>query len=214
MAWLQKRPQVALPTALYTIGLNKTILVAGLGNPGSEYELTRHNTGFHCVDNLVKNIEGFNDWINKKDLKSQLSIAQLGDKRVIAIKPTTFMNNSGQAVEAVINYYKIDPTNLIVIHDELDIDFGQIRTRVGGSDAGHNGIKSITELIGTDNYGRLRVGIGPKPDNINTSDFVLTKFIKKEADQLPALYRETNAILTEYIYSSNSLANETRSFLI
>ena len=214
MAWLQKRPQVALPTALYTIGLNKTVLVVGLGNPGKEYESTRHNIGFQCLDNLIKNIEGFSDLVNKKDLKCHLSMAQLGDKRVIAIKPTTFMNNSGQAVMSVINYYKIDPNNLVVIHDELDIGFGQIRTRVGGSDAGHNGIKSISQSLGEDNYGRIRVGIGPKPDNIDASDFVLKKFSKEETNELTNLYKESNAILTEYIYGSNGLANETRSFLV
>ncbi len=215
MSWLQKRPQVSNPTTFFTVGLNKTILIVGLGNPGKEYLNTRHNIGFQAVEAFTHNLEEFAGWTLKKDLKCQLTTAQLGDKRVIVIKPTTFMNNSGEAVSAVANFYKIDTASILAIHDELDIDFGQIRTRVGGSDAGHNGIKSISKHLSAENYGRVRIGIGPKkPAQIDSSDFVLRTFSSEESKQLPNLYKELSAILTEHIYGSSELKSETRDFIV
>ena len=213
MAWLQKRPQVSNPTMFYTVGLNKTILLVGLGNPGKEYDLTRHNVGFLCIDEFVRKTDEMEEWQQKKNLKCLLSSGQMGDTRVIAIKPTTFMNLSGEAVQAVANFYKASPGNVAVIHDELDIDFGQIRLRQGGSDAGHNGIKSVTKHLGED-YGRIRVGVGPKqPAKIDSTDFVLQKFSAEEQAQLPNLSREVNAILSEYLYGAE-LPHDTRNFLV
>src|SRR5579864_8169679 len=142
MPFLQKKPQVSSSLPLYTLGLQKTTLIVGLGNVGQQYIGTRHNIGFHCLEAFAKATE-FPDWIEKKDLKGQLTSQTLGDRRVILMKPTTMMNLSGEAVQATANFYKIAPQDIVVVHDELDIDFGQIRTRVGGSDAGHNGVKSI-----------------------------------------------------------------------
>jgi PTH1 family peptidyl-tRNA hydrolase len=213
MAWLQKRPQVSDPTMFYTVGLNKTILLVGLGNPGPEYDNTRHNVGFACIDEFVHTTDGMEDWLQKKNLKCLLSSGQISDSRVIAMKPTTFMNLSGEAVQAVANFYKLNPEHIVVIHDELDIDFGQIRLRVGGSSAGHNGIKSVTEHI-SENYGRIRIGVGPKkPARVKSEDFVLQKFSKEEQAQLPNLTREVNAILSEYLYGAE-LPHDTRSFLV
>ncbi len=213
MAWLQKRPQVSNPTNFYTVGLNKTILLVGLGNPGKEYNLTRHNVGFLCLDDFVAKTDEMGDWVAKKDLKCLLSSGQLGDTRVLAIKPATFMNLSGEAVQAVVNFYKLSPDHIAVIHDDLDVDFGQIRLRVGGSSAGHNGIKSITAAIGED-YGRVRIGIGPKtPAAISSEDFVLQKFPEAEQKQLSNLTREVGAILSEYLYGAE-LPHDTRTFLV
>ncbi|HTB49148.1 MAG TPA: aminoacyl-tRNA hydrolase [Verrucomicrobiae bacterium] len=213
MAWLQKRPQVSDPTMYYSVGLSKTILLVGLGNPGKEYDLTRHNVGFLCLDEFVSKTGEMAEWLQKKDLKCLLSSGQVGDTRVIAIKPTTFMNLSGEAVQAVMNFYKINLEYIAVIHDELDIDFGQIRLRIGGSSAGHNGIKSVTEHIG-ENYGRIRVGVGPKhPTKIKSEDFVLQKFSAEEQAQLPNLTREANAILSEYLYGAE-LPHDTHNFLV
>lgn len=213
MAWLQKRPQVGDSIQLYSMGLNKTILLVGLGNPGPDYADTRHNIGFAALDAYVAATEGFDPWIVKKDLKCQFSSGRLGDTRVIAIKPTTFMNLSGEAVAAVIGFYKLALETTLAIHDDLDIDFGQIRLRAGGSSAGHNGLKSIIEHSG-DNFGRVRIGIGPKtPAQIDSADFVLQKFSVEESAQLANLYRETNSILSEYIYGGK-LPVETRSFLV
>lgn len=214
MSWLQQRPQTSDPTNFYTVGLNKTVLLVGLGNPGEKYEMTRHNAGFMCLDEFVSATEEMTEWMQKKDLKCLISTGRVGNLRVISIKPTTFMNKSGEAIQAVMSFYKINPEQMLAIHDELDIDFGQIRLRQGGSDAGHNGIKSVTKQIGED-YGRVRIGIGPKePASINSEDFVLQKFSKAEQEQLPNLVREVSAIINEYLFGEQKLPHETRSFLI
>ena len=123
------------------------------------------------------------------------------------------MNVSGQAVQAVASFYKIPASSVLVIHDELDVDFGQIRLRVGGASAGHNGIKSVTQVLG-ENYGRVRIGVGPKtPPQIDSADFVLKKFSKEQLEHMPELIRGTNAILSELVYGAELLA-ETRTWLI
>ncbi|MHB1865070.1 MAG: aminoacyl-tRNA hydrolase [Candidatus Saccharimonadales bacterium] len=214
MPWLQKKPQFDNPTQFYTVGQNQTLVIVGLGNPGTEYENNRHNVGFHCIYEFTKSQQEFSGWQLKRDLKCHINTAQISDKRILVIKPTTFMNNSGEAVSAVTNFYKIPTTNIIVIHDELDINFGQIRTRTGGTDAGHNGIKSITKILGDENYRRIRIGIGPKkPSTIDSKEFVLQDFTLEESKHLANLYREVNAILTEYIYSGK-LADDTRTFIV
>jgi PTH1 family peptidyl-tRNA hydrolase len=215
MPWLQKRPQFNKPSLIYSIGLNKTILIVGLGNIGKEYQNTRHNIGFNCIDKFVSDTESFSGWINKKDFNCYFNSTQIADKKVIAIKPTTLMNNSGFAVSSVIRFYKIETSNIVVIHDDLDINFGQIRTRIGGSSAGHNGIKSITDSINTEEYGRIRIGIGPKkPQKIDSKDFVLARFTSAEQKHLLNLNKEVNVLLTEYIYGTGQLSSETRSFII
>ena len=213
MGWLQKQPQVSNSFQLYTLGLHKTILLVGLGNTGREYDLTRHNVGFLCLDAFVRAHEEMDGWIEKKDLKCHIAQGRLGDSSVLAVKPTTLMNLSGEAVQRVSQFYKVPSTNILVIHDELDIPFGQIRLRIGGGSAGHNGIRSVTQAIG-DEYGRVRIGIGPKrPEQIDSADFVLQKFAKAEQSQLDHLTKETSAILAEYVYSG-TLPHETRSFII
>ena len=216
MALFQNRPQTSNPLSYTTVGLNKNLLIVGLGNPGPEYEGTRHNAGFMCLDDFIqKHVDSgeMGQWVNKKDLKCHFSVGQLGETRVYAIKPTTFMNLSGEAVQAVSHFYKIHPDNVVVIHDELDIDFGTIRMRKGGGAAGHNGIKSVSQHIGED-YGRIRIGVGPKtPEQIDSADFVLQKFSEEELSHMPELTREVNAILTECIYGAE-LPHETRTFLV
>jgi PTH1 family peptidyl-tRNA hydrolase len=215
MALFQRKSNISDPVQLmYSVsGLHKSVLLVGLGNPGREYDGTRHNIGFAILDALVAKADELGEWSDKSSLKCQMVMGQLGQTKVIAIKPQTFMNNSGEAVQAVAAYYKIPVGSIVLIHDELDVKFGSIRTRSGGSSAGHNGVKSVTQHLGEDT-GRIRVGIGPKkPAQMDSSDFVLAKFSTTEQKQLPNLYRETNAILSEYIYGSK-LATETRSFLV
>lgn len=196
---------------LYTLGAEKTILIVGLGNIGKEYENTRHNIGFASVEALAKD-QDFPGWIAKKDLKCQFTDKTLGETRVILIQPTTLMNNSGQAVQAVQSFFKIPNSKTLVVHDEIDINFGQIRTRVGGGDAGNNGIKSVIQHCGED-FRRVRIGINNGLNaKMDSADFVLAKFAKAEKEQLPALKREVVSILTEYIFG-NDLTAETRSFL-
>ncbi len=212
MGLFQKLPDIGHSRPAYTLGMHKTVLVVGLGNIGKDYEHTRHNIGFVCVDALATAIDA-DSWSNKKDLHAHIATASAGDTRVILCKPTTLMNLSGKAVQAISHFYKIAPEDIVVVHDELDINFGAIRTRTGGGNAGHNGIKSISQTIG-EGYGRVRIGIGPKsPEQIDSADFVLAKFNTKESQQIKNLTQETTAILTEYIYSAQ-LPVETRSFIV
>src|SRR5579859_1962569 len=209
MALFKRRPQLGSTIQYYTLGQNKTVLIVGLGNPGKEYAGTRHNIGFMCLDAFAA-ANDFGPWIDKKDFKCHLTTAMLGDTRTILIKPTTFMNLSGEAVQAVAHFYKIPAEKMVVVHDELDEPFGQIRLRTGGSSAGHNGLKSIIAQVGED-FGRVRIGIGPKhPAQIDSADFVLAPFSKTEQGELKNLTRETNAILSEYAYGDGQLPQETR----
>lgn len=211
MALFQKNPYDSTEKqSFYTLGLSKTILIVGLGNKGKEYAGTRHNIGFKAIEALANALD-MPDWIEKKDLKCLHTNGMAGNSRVILIKPTTFMNLSGEAVQATASFYKIPLDSIVVIHDELDIPFGQIRTRVGGSDAGNNGIKSIIAHIGKE-FGRVRIGIQAETP-MDSKDFVLSKFNKKEEEQMPNLLKESTAILTEFIHGG-TLAHETRSFLV
>lgn len=213
MSLFQNRPQAGETVRYYTLGQNKTILVVGLGNPGREYDDTRHNIGFECIDAFTK-ANSFDSWVEKKDLKCLQATATLGETRVVAIKPTTFMNLSGEAVQAVMHFYKIPLEKVLVVHDELDIPFGQIRLRVGGGSAGHNGLKSIIQHAG-EACGRVRVGVGPKePEQMDSADFVLAPFTKDQQSHLGELTRETNAILSEFIYGDGQLPSETRNFIL
>lgn len=210
MSLFQKRPDASSHLPVYSLGLTKTLMIVGLGNPGKQYDGTRHNIGFAAIDELAQR-QDFDPWIGKKDLKCQITINTIGDSRVILIKPITFMNLSGEAVQAAAHFYKIPLGQILVIHDELDIPFGQIRTRNGGSAAGHNGVKSVIQHMGED-FGRLRIGIQAK-NPIEATDYVLAKFAKAEQAELPALLKESTAILTEYIHGG-ALLQETRNFLI
>ena len=211
MALFQKKPTTTSPP-IYTLGLTRNIIIVGLGNPGKDYDGTRHNIGFEVVDALATK-QDFEPWITKKDLKCQFTSNTLGSARVILIKPTTFMNLSGEAVRLVSDFYKVSPGSILVVHDELDIPFGQIRTRMGGSSAGHNGLKSIIQHVG-EGCGRVRIGIGPKtPQQMDSADFVLAPFNKEQQAHMPQLLQEAQAILTEYIYGT-ALPADTRDFLV
>ncbi len=212
MALFQRNQQLGPSVQLYTLGQNKTVLIVGLGNVGREYDGTRHNVGFECLDAFAK-ANNFAPWIEKKDLKCLTASGDVGGNRVILCKPTTMMNLSGEAVQRIANFYKLGAEQTVVVHDELDIPFGSIRLRVGGSAAGHNGLKSIMQHLG-ENFGRVRVGVGPKtPEQIDAAAFVLAKFSTEEQAQLKNLTQETSAILSEYIFSGQ-LPHDTRSFVV
>lgn len=197
----------------FSLDGKKTLLIVGLGNIGKEYTNTRHNIGFMCLDAFKDTQSEFEPWQDKKGLHGTLSSGIFGTTKVILAKPSTLMNNSGQSVQAIIDYYKIPLPSVVVVHDELDITFGQIRTRLGGSSAGHNGIKSVTSLIG-DAYGRIRIGIeGNKPSEMPVADYVLAKFSSDEQKNLSLLEREVSSILIEFIYRGE-LFPETRDFLL
>jgi PTH1 family peptidyl-tRNA hydrolase len=211
MAFLQKKPQVQSGAPLYSIGANKTVLIVGLGNPGKDYEGTRHNIGFAVLNDFAAKND-FPNWIAKKDLKCQLAAANLGENRVILCKPLTFMNNSGEAAHAVQRFYRVYNQNTLAVYDELAIPFGSLRSRLGGSDAGHNGVKSLTQHLGED-YGRLRIGIGSEmAQKADSSEFVLGKFTQQEQADLPSVIKEASAMITEYIFSGQ-LPHVTRTIL-
>lgn len=213
MALFVKRPNIGDTANLYTTGEEKTLLIVGLGNIGKEYDGTRHNIGFAVLDHFAEK-QGFPSWTVSKDRKCAETSMTIGSARVILCKPTTFMNLSGEALGAVQHYYKIANSSTLVVYDEADIDFGQIRTRKGGSAAGHNGVKSLIQHCGED-FGRVRIGVGPKkPAQIELADFVLSKLSKKEQENLLLLFQETNSLLSEYCYSTGQLLEETRSFII
>lgn len=208
---LFQRQSINNEAPLYTIGGQQTFLIVGLGNVGKEYEKTRHNMGFLCVDHFAEK-NGFPGWVNKKDLHADETSLVIGGNKVILAKPTTLMNNSGKSVGALQRYYRIDNSHTLVIHDELDIDFGKIRLRMGGSDAGNNGVKSLIEH-GIDETWRARVGIGPKqPEQMDSIDFVLGKFNKEEQKHLEKVLKGSAIIISEYVHSGGQLVPETRLF--
>lgn len=195
----------------YTIGATKSLLVIGLGNPGKKYQGTRHNIGFEALDYFAKQYD-FPSWTEKKDLKCLLTTTNMGESRVILCKPTTYMNLSGDAAQAVQRFYRIYNRNTLAVYDELAVPFGQLRTRIGGSDAGHNGAKSLIQHLGED-FGRLRIGIGSDvAEKADAADYVLKKFSKQEQGHLPQILREANVLITEFIFGE-SLPNETRTVL-
>ena len=159
------------------------LLLVGLGNPGSNYTNTRHNIGFKIIDAINNH---FKLSKQKPKFKGLLTTGNIDEKKIYAIKPLTFMNNSGTAIKELIDYFKIEAKDVFVFHDDMDIDFGKIKAKFGGSSAGHNGIESIDKLIGKD-YSRVRIGIGKPNDKIAVSDYVLKDFDDDEKQQLETL---------------------------
>lgn len=158
---------------VYNMQENKPILVVGLGNPGAEYIRTRHNVGFMAIDALAGA-----DAVWRVTKNAHTSCQNINGRRVIFVKPQTFMNLSGDAVLPLMTFYKIPLENLIVIHDDMDLDVGVLRKKIGGGSAGHNGIKSIDAKVGN-GYRRIRIGIGHPRDfepRIDVADWVLGKF--------------------------------------
>mgnify|MGYP001455381774 CR=1 FL=1 len=152
------------------------LLFVGLGNPTPDSENNRHNVGFKIIDSINKK---FSLSKQKPKFKGLLTTGNVKNKKIYAIKPLTFMNNSGICIRELIEYFKIDVQDVIVFHDDLDIEFGKIKAKFGGSDAGHNGIASIDKYVGKD-YSRVRIGIGKSKENIDVADYVLQNFDEEE----------------------------------
>ena len=168
-------------------------LVVGLGNPGVQYENTRHNAGFMVADRLMEKCGGD---FNKHKMESVYGECQIGKNRVLVMKPQTYMNNSGTAVSAVSKFYKIPEDKIIIISDDISLDVGKIRIRRKGSHGGHNGLKDIFQLMGTDNIMRVKIGVGAKPHpDYDLADWVLGKFPKEDEENLnTALENSVKAI--------------------
>ncbi len=156
------------------------ILFVGLGNPSPDNENNRHNIGFKIIDTINKK---FSLSKQKPKFKGLLTTGNIGNKKVYAIKPLTFMNNSGICIRELIEYFKIQAKNVIVFHDDLDVDFGKIKAKFGGSSAGHNGIESIDKFIGKD-YSRVRIGIGKPNEKGDVTNHVLKDFNEEEEVEL------------------------------
>jgi PTH1 family peptidyl-tRNA hydrolase len=182
-------------------------LLVGLGNPGANYVGTRHNIGFELVDLLAARL----GWITRPEKFDPLSrmnfdglaldgmVTRLGgpDEKVLLLKPMTFMNLSGKSVLAAMSFYQLVPTDLMVVLDDLALPCGKIRIRAGGSSGGHNGLKDIQRVLGTDQYPRLRIGIDPTPARVPGKDYVLGKFTTEQRARLdPALDRAAGAAIT------------------
>ena len=168
-------------------------LVVGLGNPGLQYEKTRHNVGFMSADLLMKKEGGE---FTKHKMDSHFGECEIGKKRILVMKPQTFMNNSGTAVSAVSKFYKIPEDKIIIISDDISLDVGKIRIRRKGSHGGHNGLKDIFQLLGTDDIMRVKIGVGAKPHpDYDLADWVLGKFPKEDEENLnTALENSVKAI--------------------
>lgn len=181
-------------------------LIVGLGNPGAEYARTRHNVGFMVLDALSS------DWKLEKKLKSEISEIQVAGHKALLVKPQTYMNLSGEAVQAVAAFYKVDPSDIVIIYDDIDLAFGKLRVRHGGGSGGHNGLKSLIQRL-HDEFIRFRIGVGNESlkNPIPTDKFVLSPFTKNEQAQLSALITEAINELTQYLenpeeYSKHLLA--------
>ena len=161
-------------------------LIVGLGNPGEKYAHNRHNIGFMAADEIVRR-HGFSPWRAK--FQGELSEGSIGTEKVLVIKPQTFMNESGRSVAEIAKFYKIDTSDVIVLHDELDLAPGKVRIKHGGGHAGHNGLRSLHGLIG-EGYGRIRLGIGHPGDKDRVTGHVLNDFAKSDAKWLEPLLVE------------------------
>ncbi|MBP9988355.1 MAG: aminoacyl-tRNA hydrolase [Ruminococcus sp.] len=166
----------------YSAGGSPEFLIVGLGNPGKEYEFTRHNTGFLTLDHIA--VEQNTD-IKKLKYKSLIGDTVISGHRCLLVKPQTFMNNSGEAVRDIANFYKIPPQKIIVIFDDISLPCGKLRIRRKGTDGGHNGIKSIIYHLNSDEFPRIKIGIGAKPHpDYNLADWVLSTFGKDDMEEL------------------------------
>lgn len=167
-------------------------LIVGLGNPGKEYEKTRHNVGFMCVDNYVDN----SAW--KEQFNALYQQILINNEKVLVIKPLTYMNLSGQAVRKFVDYYKIAINDVLVIHDDLDLPVGQIRLKINSSAGGHNGIKSIIESLGSNAFARLKIGIS-KDDRSDIKDYVLGKFNTDEVLKIEKSIKTSSEIINYFL---------------
>jgi len=157
-------------------------VIAGLGNPGMEYDGTRHNAGFAVLDTLA---EQLGEKIDRLRFKGKTAEVTINGKRCLLLKPTTYMNNSGEAIVQALEFYKIDVGNLIVICDDISLDCGKLRIRRKGSHGGHNGLRSICDLTGRDDFPRIKMGVGKKPHpDYDLAKWVLGKFGKEDAAKM------------------------------
>ena len=172
-------------------------LVVGLGNPTSQYDNTRHNVGFMAVDRLMRENGGC---FNKNKFDALYGECNIGKSRLLVVKPQTFMNLSGRAVQKISAFYKIPTDKIIIIFDDVSLDVGKTRIRRNGSHGGHNGMRNIIELMGTDNLSRIKIGVGKKPrPDYDLADWVLSKFPDSDKENLDTAIKKSNSAVKEII---------------
>ena len=181
------------------------LLFVGLGNPTPDSKDNRHNVGFKIIDSINQK---FGLSKQKPKFKGLLTTGNIGEKKIYAIKPLTFMNNSGICIRELIEYFKMDASDVIVFHDDLDIDFGRVKAKFGGSDAGHNGIASIDKFIGKE-YSRVRIGIGKPDPKISVSDYVLNNFNDDEIEKIEFITKNITDSLSILIDKKLDLFSST-----
>lgn len=170
------------------------MLIIGLGNIGTKYENTRHNVGFQCLDFIYENWKG-TKWNEEKKFDAFIGQTTTEGEKIILAKPTTFMNLSGKTVKKLSDYFKIKPEEIIIIYDDLDLPFGNIRIRKKGGPGTHNGMKSIIEHLKTENFPRIRIGIENREKKTEATDYVLGQWSKKEQKELKKIFEEVQKAL-------------------
>lgn len=168
-------------------------LIVGLGNPGEEYNSTRHNVGFLCLDSFIKN----NNLTIKEKFNGEYVETIINNEKIILLKPLSYMNLSGIVVKKYVDYFKINIENVLVIYDDMDFEIGTYKLKPSGSSAGHNGMKNIIENLGTEDIKRLRIGISKSTNN--KKNYVLGKFNKKEKNDLNKIIKTTENIIKDFI---------------
>jgi peptidyl-tRNA hydrolase, PTH1 family len=172
-------------------------LIVGLGNPGQQYEKTRHNAGFLFLDSLVSGRSCM--WSNKPEFQALVSVFNVANEKILLLKPQSFMNRSGYAVGKVARYYKLAPDEILVVHDELDFDAGVIKLKKDGGHAGHNGLRDIISHLGTKDFYRLRLGVGRPVSGMNVADYVLSVPAKNEWMLLDAAIEQGKVFVDQII---------------
>lgn len=172
------------------------ILIAGLGNPGKEYENTRHNAGFLVLDMLAQKLGAD---LSERKHRALCGKAVIGGQKVILLKPQTYMNSSGESIRAAADYYKVPPEDILVVYDDISLAPGQLRIRAKGSAGGHNGIKSIIAHLGTQEFPRVKVGIGEKPPRMDLADYVLGHFSSGEKKIMEEAAKEAADAICEIV---------------
>ncbi len=182
-------------------------MIVGLGNPGAKYALTRHNVGFIALDAFATSLQAMT-W--QEQSKAHINKFRLEDKQVLLVKPLTFMNLSGQSVQALMEYYKVDISNLLVIQDDIDQEFGKLRFHFDRGHGGHNGIRNISELLGTAAYARLKIGVGrPTNPHMDVASYVLEKFNASEEAEIPSLMNRVGDAIESFVFDGfESAANK------
>lgn len=173
-------------------------IVVGLRNPGPDYEGTRHNVGQEVVEVVLGHA---GESLSKGPSRIRAMVAQtgVGDERTLFLLPNTFMNESGDAVRATLDYYKVAPADLLVIHDDIDLSFGRLRLQVAGGSGGHNGIRSLERALGTKEFSRLKVGVGRPPGSQDPADFVLRTFAKKERNEADLMVQDAADVVERWL---------------